>query len=503
MSTALSIAGARAPRTARFRSALLAVGPVPFVVVLTAAGLVLRFSTLGMQSYWFDEGLTVLLSKASFGAMLSGDTTEALPSLYFVLAWAWTHLFGVSEIGLRSLSALAGTLTIPVAYAAAKEMVGERIGLGVAVLTAVSPAFVWYSQEARPYALLTLLSALSLLFFAGARRRPATRNFVGWAVASALALATHYFALIVVVPEALWLLYDARNRRAALIASTALAAVAAGLAPLALYQRVHGGPAWIAGTPFRGRLGAIPYLFVTGRDNGQHSQPIVIVSVLAFGLAVALVLRGPRTRRRSGALVALGVGMSAIAIPVAGKLVGSDYVLARNMLAAWLPFTVFVVAALATRPRWQFVGGLVVASLAALAINVVVAVSPGLQRDDWRGVAAALGPARPGRLIIVAPKWQYVTLADYRPRMRFMPPTATASELDTVTFNGYVPFRAPIRVITPGFPFRRTQTTTIQRFTIVRYVAAQPTAQLRSALTGLTYDGGTPFTELAPGGRPR
>ena len=474
------------------------------MVALTAVGMALRFSTLGTQSYWYDEGLTVALAKSSFGGMLSGvHATEALPPLYFVLAWIWTRLLGVSEIGLRSLSALAGTLTIPVAYGAAKEMVGRRIGLGVAALTAVSPALVYYSQEARPYALLTLLSALSLLFFARALEQPAARNFVGWTIASALALTTHYFALFVIVPEALWLLYAARNRRAAVLASGALAAVAAALAPLALYQRVHAGPAWIASTGFRGRLEAIPYFFLTGREQEHLPITIVIAIVLGFALALACVLRAPRTRRRSGALLALGVGVIAVAIPVAGKLVGSDYVLARNLLPAWLPLTILIVAALATRRPRLLLIGLAAASLAAVAINVLVAVSPRLQRDDWRGVAAALGPARPDRVIVVAPKWQYFTLAAYRPRLRFMPPSATASELDTVTYNGFVPFNSRTRVITPGFPFRRIQTTTLQRFTIVRYVAARATPERRSSLTDLSPNGAVPFLEPGPSTRPR
>lgn len=295
VSSALPITGARERAAGRARRALPAVGLAPLLIAATVAGMALRFATLGKQSYWFDEALSVGLAKGSFGAMLSGDTTQALPPLYFVLAWIWTRIFGVSEIGLRSLSALAGTLTVPVAYGAAKEMVGRRIGLGVAVLTAVSPALVYYSQEARPYALVTLLCAVSLLFFARARGRPATRHLVGWAIASALALATHYFALFVILPEALWLLRDARPRRAAVLASAAVAAVAAALAPLALYQRIHGGPAWIAATEFRGRLEGIPYFFVTGIDIPRPPRLILIAVVLGFAAAVAAIARARRS----------------------------------------------------------------------------------------------------------------------------------------------------------------------------------------------------------------
>ena len=143
--------------------------PVLLIGLVAAAGASLRFSTLDTQSFWYDEGLTVHLVRSSFGPMLSGvRNTEALPPLYFVLAWVWKRVFGDAEIGLRSLSAVAGTLTIPVAYAAAKALAGRRVALIVAVLAAVSPALIFYSQEARPYALLTLFSVASLLYFARA-----------------------------------------------------------------------------------------------------------------------------------------------------------------------------------------------------------------------------------------------------------------------------------------------------------------------------------------------
>ena len=70
---------------------------------------------------------------------------------------------------------------------------------------------LWYSQEARAYALLALLCALSLLYFVRALRRGEPRATSSlWGVASALALATHYFAVFPIVAEAVWLLAPPR-----------------------------------------------------------------------------------------------------------------------------------------------------------------------------------------------------------------------------------------------------------------------------------------------------
>src|SRR6185312_16018225 len=186
------------------------------IVLLAAA---LRFATLRTQSVWFDEAATWDLVRRPFGAMLHGVAHgESTPPLFYVLEWGWTRVFGDGEAGLRSLPALAGLLTVPVARAIGRRAGQGRVavGLAAAALVAVDPLLVWYSQEARSYALAVLLSALALAFLMRARDDPRPRVLAGWALAAALALATHYFTLFVLVPQGAWLLWRHPRRRAAL-----------------------------------------------------------------------------------------------------------------------------------------------------------------------------------------------------------------------------------------------------------------------------------------------
>src|SRR3954451_10816760 len=97
---------------------------------ITLAGALLRFTTLDVQSYWLDEAATVNLLHRGFGSMISGVVSgESTPPLYYVLAWAWAKAFGTGEVGLRSLSALIGTLVVPVAFVLGRRVAGERTGL--------------------------------------------------------------------------------------------------------------------------------------------------------------------------------------------------------------------------------------------------------------------------------------------------------------------------------------------------------------------------------------
>ena len=125
------------------------------VVALTVLGATVRFATLDAQSFWLDELATASLLDRGFGQMLDGiRETEATPYLYYVLAWPWARVFGLGEVGLRSLSAVFGTLAVPVSYAAGAALCSRRVGVVAAALVAVSPFLVWYSQEARSYSLL-------------------------------------------------------------------------------------------------------------------------------------------------------------------------------------------------------------------------------------------------------------------------------------------------------------------------------------------------------------
>src|SRR4051812_35724719 len=162
----------------RVRGTTLVVG------ALAVGAVALRFWGLGGQSYWYDEAITVDLVHGSFGHMLAGvHDHEATPPLYFALAWVWAHVFGESEAGLRSLSAVFGVLTVPVAYLIGRVVGGRRTALIVAAFTALSPALIWYSQEARSYALMVLLCALALLFFVRALGQTRVRPYVVWALA--------------------------------------------------------------------------------------------------------------------------------------------------------------------------------------------------------------------------------------------------------------------------------------------------------------------------------
>ena len=101
------------------------------LVALTVLAAVLRFSTLDLQSLWYDEAFTpVHVLHASLVATLHAVVhTENTPPLWYVLEWAVSRVLGTGAVALRLLSALAGVATVPVVWAIGRELSGRRAAL--------------------------------------------------------------------------------------------------------------------------------------------------------------------------------------------------------------------------------------------------------------------------------------------------------------------------------------------------------------------------------------
>jgi mannosyltransferase len=377
------------------------------VAGLTALGAVLRFATLGLQAYHHDEIVTASrILRVGFGhAMDAVGFSESAPPLYYAVAWVWTQITGTGEWGLRSLSALAGVATIPVAYLIGRELRGRDTGLLAAALVAVNPMLVWYSQEARAYALLVLFCALSLLFCVRALQTGQRRDFTLWGAFSALALASHYFAVFPLAAEFLLLLR--RRGRAIFSGLWILALAALLLAPLAIHQMSYGHAEWIGKFSLGHRLGETAITFVIGETGdiiGRVEQPEPALLPLALVLAAfaLLAVRGRREERRAG-FVPLAVGAMAIGIPLLLAILSSskDFVLARNLLPGLVPLLLAVAVAL-TVERTRRLGALLAAALLAysVAFSVSVNFSPELQKPDWQAVAEHLGEPRGPRATV-------------------------------------------------------------------------------------------------------
>ena len=388
----------------------VATGPLLLWILagLVALGAAIRFSTIGVQSYHHDEIITVTrVLPGSFSHMLHRvRESESNPPLYYVVAWVWSKAFGTGEIGMRSLSALLGTATVPVAFLAAREALDERAGLIAAALTAVNPMLIWYSQEARDYAMLVFFGALSLLFFLRALRRRRDRDLAYWALASVAALCSHYFGGFQIAIEAVWLLAALpERRRAALAAVASTALVGAALVPLLLSQINATHIGWIAGMSLPARLLETGVSFLAGETGRVIAEPprggyAVLPAVLVAVAVVLLSAYGNRLERR-WALPPLAIGLGVIVLATLAALAGKDYLIERNLLPALVPLLVVVALGFSVgQARRIGVACALVLTLYWLGYALDVAVTPNLQRPNFRDLTQRLGrPSGPREIV--------------------------------------------------------------------------------------------------------
>lgn len=305
----------------RFRTGVLAM----IALCLVAADI--RLAT--NRGLWVDEAISVRQAQLPFSQMIADvRQTDVHPPLHHALLWITVRLFGTSELAVRLPSLIAGVALVPTMAWAGRVIYDRRTGWVAAGMATVAPFCVWYSQEARMYALFMLFAALATGAQVIAVRRGLRRDWIVYAVCTAALIWTQYFAFLPVLVQQLafaWVVWRERTdreRRRALLRGwmTAMVLVAVALIPLvpilhgqftAYTNRSSGLVPGQAGAS-SSSIGGVISIYAAGANLiwgiwGYHADG-VMVQIAAFWpliMLVALVLLG---RGRSGpSLLLLGL----------------------------------------------------------------------------------------------------------------------------------------------------------------------------------------------------
>src|SRR5713101_6988209 len=129
---------------------------VIYLVLLLA--FILRLYRLDFQSFWYDEGFSAFVAKGPLTSISVYVFIDPHPPLYYTVLHFWMKVAGEGEFSLRFLSVALGVLSIALIYRLGADLLGYRAGAYAAVLGAVNPFLLYYSQETRGYILLLALS---------------------------------------------------------------------------------------------------------------------------------------------------------------------------------------------------------------------------------------------------------------------------------------------------------------------------------------------------------
>lgn len=210
--------------------------------LILSAAFALRLYRLGISSLWYDETVSVFLARQELAELTRHTAGDIHPPLYYYLLHFWGRFAGWSEFAMAFVSLCFGILLIALVYRVAREWFDNRVAMLAAVLVALSPYNLWYAQEVRMYTLGATLGLASVYFFArlvkssmAGNPKIASRQFIAYAITSALGIYTlYYFAFLLVfenLAALIWVIRTASQDRKSKIATW----VSSQLAVLGLY----------------------------------------------------------------------------------------------------------------------------------------------------------------------------------------------------------------------------------------------------------------------------
>jgi uncharacterized membrane protein len=172
-------------------------------IAIVGLGAFLRAYNVGVPELWIDEyGTRWVLADLPLGETVSRVVHfHGQSPLYYLIARVSCGLFGVSAFSLRLPSLLFGIGVLAVAYPLGVRLFRQRHAALVALaLFAVNERLIFYSQDARPYALALLCAMLSFLFYVDLLGTDTAARRVAYVLSTAGAFYAHYlFGLVAVV----------------------------------------------------------------------------------------------------------------------------------------------------------------------------------------------------------------------------------------------------------------------------------------------------------------
>lgn len=172
--------------------------------------LVLKGLFLGSNSLGGDEPFSVFHSQQSLGNLFEIFQHENNPPLHFMLLHYWIHFFGISEISVRIPSLIFSALTALFIYRIGKQFFNLRVGIYASLIFTFSTYQVVFAHEARTYALMGFLTAVSMFYYmkiviANDRKK---WNLCWFFLANTLLIYAHFFGFFVLFIQFFFILFQ-------------------------------------------------------------------------------------------------------------------------------------------------------------------------------------------------------------------------------------------------------------------------------------------------------
>jgi mannosyltransferase len=380
---------------------ILAMHRAAMAIVLLAAALA-RLHELGSQSLWLDEAFSVTIANSTPAHIIETTSQDVHPPLYYLLLYGWVHAIGGTDWTGRLFSVVADLGLLLIVYAFGTRMRNRATGLVAAVLLAISPFHIEYSQEARMYAFLALVATgatycLWRIFEAVAPQRPGEsdrpQHPLRWTTAYALLASTLTYTQVhgwfVLAAHAVIVMADIIRRRwqAELLAKHWVGAMLFVAVTFLLWlpvfvlqvRQVQAG-FWIPAPEPNGLTAALTK-YAGSVHLLQWLGPLAV-----WGAWSAWRAKAPSRDAPTPILFLVPWLVLPLLAPFALSFVGSSIFLPKYTIAASVPFALLVAIGLTRCKRWWHltIAGAIVAYVISLSVAELRPYYTTVRKDQWR-----------------------------------------------------------------------------------------------------------------------
>ncbi len=409
--------------------------------------LILIFATLIRlviinQSFWLDEAASLMAARVPLTDFVNYLSHDFHPPLYYLLLHFWLKFGLYQESFLRLLSVIFGVLTVYVLYHWLLEALdNKKIALVAALLLAVNPFHIYYSQELRPYVLNAFLSLLSWLFLFRFLKAQKKLSLVLFILVSALNYYTFYGAFFNLLGQLVFvIIYYRRHLLSVLTASFASLLLFLPWLPTLMLQLRSGSsmetilPGWsvTSGLSSFKSLALIPLKFATGRINLNGQPTYQIVAALVCLYLFLFILLSLRQRFARHLLVAFATPIL-IAFVVSFQFPSLGYWRYLFLLPFFLTF---IALGLSSLPRPYFLFNLIFTTLVFIFLNLIFWFTPTFQREDWRSALNHIqSTSALGSISVFAFPDAFAPVFWYAPALKYVAPLKDFANTDLTTID--------------------------------------------------------------------
>ncbi|UTL90086.1 glycosyltransferase family 39 protein [Pseudomonas fluorescens] len=281
------------------------------VAAILSLALAVRLYQLDVQVVWFDEAYSVWLARMPIARAIFFTAQDVHPPLYYLLLHAWMSGFDDGVVAVRSLNVVLGVMTVAVGMLLAQRIASRRIAAMAGLLLAMFPIAVYYSQEARMYALLGLLMLSAAYMLVSWAQLQSSSYLLSYTLLMIAGWYTHYFAALGALVSWTYVLLARAPGGRRLISVQQwwfcnLVIVIAYLPWLpTLYEQIHENTVmmgWIAPVTLVTIPESLWVAFMLGTESSATGVMMVVFTVLVIAVA-ARVVRQNNGPHKPGALL--------------------------------------------------------------------------------------------------------------------------------------------------------------------------------------------------------